>query len=139
MIKWIALGSVSGGFHACAMDGAALVSSVTASDEKTALDGMENAPVFRIGDGPPDKLPASILPQAGVSHLGGVEQNKPADLMSAWVRLWIAGFLAQNDDWDGVVCAGLSWMTQSRGPNALPHFCALRSYPGTQKQSLAIL
>lgn len=111
MSKWIALGPVSGGFHACAMDGAALVSSVTASDEKTALDGMENAPVFRIGDGPPDKLPASILPQAGVSHLGGLEQDKPADLMSAWVRLWIAGFLAQNDDWDGVVCAVHSDLT----------------------------
>ncbi|MEM8776918.1 MAG: 2-dehydro-3-deoxygalactonokinase, partial [Pseudomonadota bacterium] len=62
-------------------------------------------PVFRIGDGPAERLPVSVLPEPGAAYLSGLEQKQPADLISAWVRLWISGFLKNHADWDGVICA----------------------------------
>ena len=63
-----------------------------------------DAPVVRVGEGAPDNLPAPVLPQGG-NALAGFEQETPADIVPALVRLWIAGYLADRPNWDGVICA----------------------------------
>ena len=63
----------------------------------------EDAVIIRIGEGC-DTLPTQILPTQGCS-VPALRQEKPEDLVSAWVRVWTAGFLAEQSDWDGVVLA----------------------------------
>lgn len=60
--------------------------------------------VVQVGDGAPDVLPAPVLPDAG-KRLPALSQDNPADIVSGWVRLWIAGFLQGRPNWDGVICA----------------------------------
>ena len=31
-------------------------------------------------------------------------QQSPADVVGAWVRIWIGGFLASRENWDGIIC-----------------------------------
>lgn len=62
------------------------------------------AVVIRVGDAQPAALPAPLLPDGG-TVLPGLSQDTPADVISAWVRIWIAGFLARQGPWDGVICA----------------------------------
>lgn len=51
-----------------------------------------------------ERLPAPVLP-ADATSLPALRQVTPPDAISAWVRVWLAGFLDGRGDWDGVVCA----------------------------------
>lgn len=63
---------------------------------------MAGARVIRIDEGDPAPLPAPVLPESGDS-LPAFVQESPRDEISGWVRLRIAGYLAVNDGWDGVI------------------------------------
>jgi len=89
-VRWAAIG----GDQSYVMQGDTLAADQDASDTL----------VIRIGDGQPASLPAPLLPDGG-AVLPGLTQDTPADVISAWVRLWIAGFLARQGPWDGVICA----------------------------------
>ncbi|WP_371228343.1 2-dehydro-3-deoxygalactonokinase [Roseovarius sp. 2305UL8-3] len=79
-------------------------SYVMQGDVLAADQDVTGVVVVRVGDGQPDNLPASLLPDGG-AVLPGLTQDSPADVISAWVRIWIAGFLARQGPWDGVICA----------------------------------
>lgn len=103
MTAWVAIGSDGSGYRAFALEAGRVTAEARGTDEAGALSGMPRAPLIRIGDGPAARLPAPILPEGG-SSLAALEQASPPDIVSGWVRLWIAGFLAARPDWDGVVC-----------------------------------
>ncbi|MEM8775354.1 MAG: hypothetical protein AAGF53_09985, partial [Pseudomonadota bacterium] len=91
MSDWIALGTVADGFCAFALSGEVLFTRSRGTTEAQALANVPfEGPVFRIGDGPAERLPVSVLPEPGAAYLSGLEQKQPADLISAWVRLWIS-------------------------------------------------
>jgi len=107
MTDWIAIGRDGADISAHAMRGASLIKSTRAPDEAGALAALafEAAQQVRIGDGAPDPLPAPVLPGAAGAALPGLVQKAPPDVIAARVRLWIAGLLARQPGWDGVVCA----------------------------------
>ncbi len=88
--RWVAVG----GGLSFVMQGAELLAQGEAGD----------AQIVRVGDGVPAALPAPVLPDGGRA-LPGFTQASPADVISGWVRIWIAGFLAERPNWDGVICA----------------------------------
>lgn len=106
MTAWIAICRDSAGVMAYAMDGARHLRHARGRDEAAARAHLayDAARILHIGDGPPDTLPAAILPRGG-RGLPGLTQTSPPDIISARVRLWIAGLLHTHRDWDGVVCA----------------------------------
>lgn len=57
-----------------------------------------------IGAGPPDHVPAAILP-SDTTRVADLAQVNPPDKISGWVRLWLLGLLETRPGWDGVVCA----------------------------------
>ncbi|WP_135506662.1 2-dehydro-3-deoxygalactonokinase [Roseovarius aestuariivivens] len=110
MTLWIACGPTGQGVRAFAMTADRIVAEGQGPDEATALQDMPDAPFVRIGDGPASRLPASVLPETGKS-LPVWDQDSPPDIIGAWVRLWIAGFLAARPNWDGVICASQADVT----------------------------
>lgn len=105
MTRWIALIPESSGTAGYLLDGARLERPVSAQTEEAVRADLGDAPrVVRLGDGPPDRLPAAVLPQR-TSGLPALEQTSPPDIIAASVRLWIAGALASRPHWDGVICA----------------------------------
>lgn len=66
------------------------------------VEPVAGATVVRVGDGA-ETLPAPVLPQCGRS-VPALSQTNPPDIIAGWVRIWIAGFLADHNDWDGVIC-----------------------------------
>lgn len=90
-----------------------------------ALGAARGAPAILVDDGAHDlaPLPCAILPDpAGLAQnaaLGALQQDSPAAILPPSVRLQIAGFLALNPEWDGVVvalCDGRShWVHLSAG------------------------
>lgn len=72
------------------------------SDLRAAL-GLSPDRVVRVGDGTPSQAPCAVLPDAGTC-VPVITQDIPADILGAWVRIRIAGFLAAHDGWDGVIC-----------------------------------
>jgi 2-dehydro-3-deoxygalactonokinase len=107
MKDWIAIGRrADTGVVAHAMRGATWQSSAQAADEAGVLAGLGqgDGTVVRIGDGAPDTLPAPVLPKSGV-RCPALTQDNPPDVIGAWVRIWIAGFLASRENWDGIICA----------------------------------
>ena len=106
MTGWIALGKAPDGVRACAMKGGRLLEQVTAGSEGAALENLSEPAerIVRIGDGTPAALPANILPEGG-HGLPGFSQKSPPDVIGAWVRLWLAGFLSNQPNWDGVINA----------------------------------
>ncbi len=88
------------------MRGASWLSSAQGSDETGALAalGHGEARLVRIGDGVPEAVPAPVLPKSG-GGCPALTQQTPADVIGAWVRIWIAGFLASRENWDGIICA----------------------------------
>lgn len=86
-MRWIA----SGGGQSCAMDGNRRVAEA------------QGARLVRVGDGA-EALPAPVLPNGG-DALPALTQDHPPDMISGWIRLWIAGFLDTRAHWDGVICA----------------------------------
>ncbi|KZY33303.1 2-dehydro-3-deoxygalactonokinase, partial [Roseovarius sp. HI0049] len=106
MTGWIALGLAPEGVRACAMRGGRLLEQVAAGSEAAALEALSEPAdrIIRIGDGAPAALPAAILPATGPG-LPGFSQKTPPDVIGGWVRLWLAGFLAEQPGWDGVITA----------------------------------
>ena len=103
---WIALGRDQQGHVGYALTDGIVSEPMRGADEGGVLAGLGHAgvPIIRIGKGAASPLPAPVLPGEGES-LPNLAQTQPADLISAWVRLWVAGVLAQRDNWDGIVCA----------------------------------
>ena len=102
---WIAIGRHAGAFQAFALEGAdvtARASRMTEADAIKAL-GVDADTIIRIGEGAPDSVPSAVLP-ATVRHLPVITQDKPAGVLGGWPRLWIAGYLARHENWDGVIC-----------------------------------
>lgn len=106
MSRWMALGRCAQGVRACVIEDGRLAETAMGESEEAALARLEAVPasVLRIGEGTPAPLPATVLPETGHS-LPGFTQDRPPDAIGAWVRLWLAGFLATHPGWDGVICA----------------------------------
>jgi len=77
--------------------------AVTIPDGRTVHAAGPSDRVIRIGEDAQD-LPAPVLPATGRT-LPALTQKTPPDIVSGWVRLWIAGHLAAHPGWDGVICA----------------------------------
>lgn len=103
--NWIAIGRDAEGFRAFAVEGARVITEARAETEDlaTARLGFTAETTRWIGEGTPDVTPCAVLPLAGRT-LPVVTQDQPADVLGAWPRLWIAGFLARHENWDGVLC-----------------------------------
>ncbi|RBI73980.1 2-dehydro-3-deoxygalactonokinase [Roseovarius sp. TE539] len=104
---WAAVGPAPGeGFMACAMHGPEPGRTATGTSEAEALDaaGVKGGRVVRVDHGPALSLPAPILPESG-PDLPPLAQEQPRDLVSGWLRLRVAGALAEDRNWDGVICA----------------------------------
>lgn len=103
MTHWVALGREADGYVGYAISGSSVSDPVRAGgagDVLAKLDAAET-PVVRIGQGDACALPCPVLPDAG-GVVSALEQANPADLISAWVRLWVAGYLADRPYWDGL-------------------------------------
>ena len=111
-MSWVALGRDGAGVAAYALDGETLAGQSHGATDAEALAGLNTTTdrVFRIGDGTPDTAPCAVLPH-GARSLPVITQDQPADVMGAWVRVWIAGFLAGHEGWDGVVCTQMGDVT----------------------------
>jgi 2-dehydro-3-deoxygalactonokinase len=59
--------------------------------------------VIEIGAGA-QPVPAPVLPRMGRA-VPTLTQDAPPDQVSGWVRISIAGFLADHPGWNGVICA----------------------------------
>jgi 2-dehydro-3-deoxygalactonokinase len=97
MTHWLA----SGGGRAALMNASRLVRMTDEAEGETLRDA--NHTMIRVGEGPADTLPAPVLPAPGPA-VPGWQQQSPPDVIGAWTRLRVAGFLASRGDWDGVVC-----------------------------------
>lgn len=102
---WIAIGRDGSGARGFSFAGDTLTGEAHAANETHLLEklGANGAPLIRIGDGPASIVPCAVLPEAG-RGLPVITQTQPADVMGGWARLWIAGYLARYQDWDGVLC-----------------------------------
>lgn len=106
MTRWLALGREAQSFVGYAVQDDTVQAKVTGKDAPEVLNQFETADTFivRIGAGDPAMLPASVLSLNDL-NLPALTQTTPADIISAWVRLWVAGYQTLNPDWDGLVCA----------------------------------
>ncbi|WP_317056145.1 2-dehydro-3-deoxygalactonokinase [Roseovarius rhodophyticola] len=103
MSVWTLLGRTPSGVRGFRMDGAQLLEEVAASESGASLALLaKDGPVVRIGDGGAEALPVAVLPGDGTS-LSNLEQESPPDVISGWVRLWVAGALASKPNWAGVI------------------------------------
>lgn len=102
----VALGREAGSAVGYLIRDGAVEGPVRAAAEADVLAalGAEAIPVLRIGEGAATRLPAKTIPEKS-AHLPALEQDNPPDVISAWVRLRVAGLRAQRPQWDGVVCA----------------------------------
>ncbi len=98
MSDWALIGRAAEGVRVFQMQGAELIRDVIAPDGGGFL-----GPKVIVGEAA-EELPAPILPEDGLL-LPNWEQAGPPDVISGWVRLWIAGALARHEQWDGVICA----------------------------------
>ncbi|MEM7075313.1 MAG: 2-dehydro-3-deoxygalactonokinase [Pseudomonadota bacterium] len=94
MTFWFAAGTTPHGARSIALTGADVTETAT---------GCDSAPVIRVGESEPERLPAPVLPRTG-SCVPDWVQDQPADRISGWVRLWVAGALTDRTSWDGVIC-----------------------------------
>ncbi|WP_306114680.1 MULTISPECIES: 2-dehydro-3-deoxygalactonokinase [unclassified Roseovarius] len=103
--SWIAIGRDAEGFRAFAVEGSEVKTEARAETEDQAYArlGFTAQSIRWIGEGTPDVTPCAVLPPAGRT-LPVVTQEQPADVLGAWPRLWVAGFLAGHENWDGVLC-----------------------------------
>ncbi len=106
MVAWIATGRDGTGVTAYALEDGEVLRRARGIDEPAALTQLdfEAGRMIRIGAGEPRPLPAPVLPESG-PHVPAFTQAAPPGRVDAWVRLWIAGFLADRPGWHGVICA----------------------------------
>lgn len=104
MADWTALGpdDDGNGLRLVRMSGRAVQMTCACPDAAAAREACRG-PVLRIGGGLATPVPAPVLPRTGLD-LPAVEQAGPPDRMDGWTRLVIAGFLADQTNWDGVIC-----------------------------------
>lgn len=106
MTQWSVLGRVSDGVRGFHLRGHEILADKSAVDEAGVLAALGTDVVsLRLGAEVSDTVPTSVIPGTQHSGFGHLEQTSPPDVISAWVRLWIAGYLHRNPDWDGVICA----------------------------------
>lgn len=104
MTDWIAVGPVQDGALGYALHRDRVVARATAATAGDVLAKLgPQQTVLRIGEGPASQIPTRVLPQEAVT-LPVLEQRSPPDVVGAWVRLWVAGFLMTRENWDGVIC-----------------------------------
>ncbi len=105
MSHWTAVGRSGAQYRAFAIENGRVTARAYGADETEALAVLSKASetIVRVGSGVAEKLPAPVLPASGLC-LADWAQDKPRDLIPAWVRLSIAGFLASYSNWDGVIC-----------------------------------
>ncbi len=60
--------------------------------------------LLRLSSAAQSRAPTRIVPDGMTDVLGAVRQERPYGLLSAEVRILIAGALAGREDWDGVFC-----------------------------------
>lgn len=99
------MGRDGSGVVAHAMQGPTLIRSAHGLDEAGALAHLafDAARTIHVGDGAPDAVPCTILPESG-TRLPALTQSNPPDVIGAWVRVWVSGALAKRPNWDGVIC-----------------------------------
>ena len=105
MSDWIAIGREGTDFVAYAMRDGALAGQSRGKDKATALAGLpfQTDQIVGIGAGTPEKVPCAVLP--GGNEVPAITQDTPPDVLDAWSRLWVAGYLASHKNWDGVIWA----------------------------------
>jgi len=106
MPNWIAIGRNGAEYVAFALQGGSSIGPSRGADEAAALSGLptQTGQIIAIGAGTPETVPCAILPKNGAA-LPAVTQDNPPDVLGAWLRLWIAGYLACHKNWDGVIWA----------------------------------
>ena len=87
----------------CALVGAALPAPVLACGMVGSRQGWAAAPYAAVPCAPPTIHAAVAVRDADVRILPGVKQDSPADVMRG-EETQIAGFLARNPGFDGVIC-----------------------------------
>ena len=102
---WIVLGAHSRGALGYAVSNGRIVAKAVDGSEASVIDELNagQVPVFRIGDGVPDRVPCAVSTRSKTS-LPGINQDRPSGVLGGWTRLAILGFLARNENWDGVIC-----------------------------------
>lgn len=106
MRNWVALGRDGPVLRGFAMAGEDVCAIACGTDNSAVLAklGLETSTLVRIGAGEADALPSPVLPDSG-SCVSALAQGSPPDVISGWVRLWVAGHLARHSHWDGIICA----------------------------------
>jgi 2-dehydro-3-deoxygalactonokinase len=106
MTRWIALGLLGSEYVAYSLEGGVITGRAQGVSETKALGDLpfEADQVVRIGEGTPETVPCAVLPENGAA-LPVITQDNPPDVLDAWLRLWIAGYLAGHKNWDGVIWA----------------------------------
>lgn len=103
MSDWIAIGREGADFVAFAMRDGVISGRSRGADKAAALGGLpfQTSKTVGIGAGTPETVPCVVLP--GNNKLPAITQDNPPDVLSPWLRLWIAGYLASHKNWDGVI------------------------------------
>ena len=105
MTGWVAIALDGGLWRGYLLSGDQVVKQVEGPDRAALIAqiGAGNT-IVQIGEGAAHCLPTGILPSAGTS-VPPLVQNAPPDVISALVRIWVAGVLSVREHWDGVICA----------------------------------
>ena len=105
MTRWIALVPESSGLSGHLFDGERPLETHHRSLGRRGSGGAWRCTAHgAIGRWTARSPATSILPE-NRGTLPALEQASPPDIISASVRLWIAGALATRVHWDGVICA----------------------------------
>ena len=105
MADLIAIGPAGAKYQAFALRDGVISGCSHGDTEAAALAGLpfQTDQIIRIGEGKPQTVPCAVLP--GGNEVPAVTQDTPPDVLSAWARLWVAGYLASHKNWDGVIWA----------------------------------
>jgi hypothetical protein len=105
MPDFTALGRDGAEYVAFAIENGAIIGPSRGADQASALSGLPAQPkTIAIGTGTPDNVPCAVLPE-NAPTVPVITQDAPADVLDAWLRLRVAGYLAQHKNWDGVIWA----------------------------------
>ncbi len=106
MSDFIAIGRDGAEYMAFAIENGTPIGPSRGTDEAAALKGLPAQPALTIaiGTGTPDAVPCAVLPE-NPATVPAITQDAPADVLDAWLRLRVAGYLALHKNWDGVIWA----------------------------------
>lgn len=105
MSRWRLCGHDGAEGRAVALDGARILAEERGRSAEAALAalGAASGPVLCVGGGAQERLPAPVLPAAGLT-LPPLVQHAPPDRIDGWARLLLVGLTEAQPDWDGVAC-----------------------------------